>query len=306
MVELVTFVVPESSRKQRLDQFLFERFSTLSRMYLREVVRDGFCEVNGRHENRGYELRPGDFVEVHVDTGRHATMHPEDLPIKIVFEDEHLLVIDKPSGMLVHPTVGVRSGTLLNALAHHLNPARTEGISEPLAVNRAGLVHRLDKDTSGLIVVAKEKRTHRILASHFQRKLIEKKYLAVVDGIPESSGIIELPIGRSEEERIWRVDESGKEATTVFKTLGSAGNYSLVELEPVTGRTNQLRIHLSAIGHPIVGDWKYGGSDHCRLCLHSSMLKFKHPADGRVLEFVSDVPEEFPRVASGGHRRPAP
>jgi len=200
-------------------------------MYLREVVRDGFCEVNGRHENRGYELRPGDFVEVHVDTDRHATMRPEDLPIKIVFEDEHLLVIDKPSGMLVHPTVGVRSG---------------------------------------------------------------------------SSGIIELPIGRSEEERIWRVDESGKEATTVFKTLGSAGNYSLVELEPVTGRTNQLRIHLSAIGHPIVGDWKYGGSDHCRLCLHSSTLKFKHPADGRVLEFGSDVPEEFPRVASGGHRRPAP
>ena len=295
MVELFMYVVPESSRKQRLDQFLFERFSQLSRMYLREVVRDGFCEVNGRHENRGYELKPGDFIEVRVDTLRHATMHPEEHPLDIIFEDEFLLVLNKPPGMLVHPTVGVRSGTLLNALAHHLNPVRPDHEAESFPVLRAGLVHRLDKDTSGLIVVAKEKRTHRILASHFQKKLVEKRYLAVIDGTPPTgSGTIDLPIGRSEEERIWRVDETGKPAITNFTTLTSTGKSSLVELEPVTGRTNQLRIHLSAIGHPIVGDWKYGGSDYERLCLHSSMLKFKHPADGRVLEFRSDAPMEFP------------
>jgi 23S rRNA pseudouridine1911/1915/1917 synthase len=293
MIEMLTFVVPETSRKQRLDHFLFDRFSFLSRMYLREVVRDGLCEVNGRHENRGYELKPGDFVEVNVDTTRHATMHPEKIFIEVVYEDELLLVVNKPPGMLVHPTVGVRSGTLLNALAHHLNASAIEDGST--ALNRAGLIHRLDKDTSGLIVVAKDKRAHRILASHFQRKLVEKRYYAVVNGRPDvAEGTIDLPIGRSEEERIWRVDESGKPATTKFRIIRSAGGLSLMDLEPVTGRTNQLRIHLAAIGTPIVGDEKYGGAAYKRLCLHSRLLKFKHPTDGRVLEFHSGVPKDFP------------
>jgi len=295
MSELFTFVVPQSCRKKRLDQFLFERFSTISRMYLREIVRDGLCEVNGRHENRGYELRTDDFIEIRVDPTRHATMHPENIPIQVIFEDEFLLVVNKPPGMLVHPTVGVRSGTLLNALSHHLNPIMESDDSRGL--NRAGLIHRLDKDTSGLLVVAKEKRTHRILASHFQRKLVEKKYFSVVDGRPEKDeGTINLPIGRSEEERIWRVDEAGKQAVTNFRILASNGEFSLLELEPVTGRTNQLRIHLSAIGNPIVGDVKYGGSNFPRLCLHSCLLKFKHPTDGRVLEFESEVPSDFPLI----------
>lgn len=295
MVELKTFVVPESSRKQRLDHFLFDVFPWLSRMYLREVVRDGLCEVNGRHENRGYELMPNDFVEIRVDTERHTTMHPEAIPLEILHEDDALLIVNKPSGMLVHPTVGVRSGTLLNALANHLNPASiSEGSG---ALNRAGLVHRLDKDTSGLMVIAKDGRTHRILSAHFQRKWIAKRYFAIVDGVPtNASGTIELPIGRSEQDRIWRVDEAGKTAITNFTVLASGEEYSLLELEPVTGRTNQLRIHLAAIGHPIVGDLKYGGSEFPRLCLHSSLLKFKHPTDGRVFEIKSDVPRDFPAV----------
>lgn len=297
MSELFTFVVPSSSRKKRLDEFLFERFSAVSRMYLREVVRDGLCEVNGRHENRGYELMTSDFIEIRLDPARHATMHPENIALEIIFEDEFLLVVNKPPGMLVHPTVGVRSGTLLNALSHHLNPTSESCGSN--ALNRAGLIHRLDKDTSGLLVVAKEKRTHRILASHFQRKLVEKKYFAVVDGRPENrEGTINLPIGRSEEERIWRVDETGKPAITNFQIVSSNGEASLLELEPVTGRTNQLRIHLAAMGTPIVGDVKYGGSDFVRLCLHSCLLKFKHPTDGRVLEFKSDVPSDFLSVTA--------
>ncbi len=259
-------------------------------MYLREAVRDGLAQVNGIHENRGYLLRENDFVEIEMDGGRKTALEPEETALHILFEDEFMLVVDKPSGMLVHPTVGVRSGTLLNALAFHLNRERGSG-----AFARAGLVHRLDKDTSGLLVVAKDARAHRVLSSHFQRKWVEKQYFAVVEGEGISEeGTIEAPIGRFADERLWGVHPDGKDSVTRFKVLDRREDSTLLELEPVTGRTNQLRIHMSHIGNPIVGDVKYGGRPFSRLCLHSGLLKMKHPADGRVLEFKTGVPEDFP------------
>jgi 23S rRNA pseudouridine1911/1915/1917 synthase len=297
------FQVTTKDYKKRLDEFLCAEFPHLSRMYLREIVRDEKCEVNGEWRNRGYLLKTNDFVEVEVDRARQTSLQPEPIPIEIIFEDAELLVVNKPSGMLVHPTIRVRTGTLLNALAYHLNCKEnnlTKISLSPLLpfssseFRRAGLVHRLDKDTSGLIVIAKNPRSHRILCSHFQRKLIEKRYFALVEGIVENdSGTIAAPIGRYAETRFWDIKEDGKNAVTNYWVKRIFADKTLLELEPVTGRTNQLRIHLAHIKHPILGDIKYGGREFSRLCLHAFRLKFWHPNGSRQFEFEIDLPDEM-------------
>ena len=302
------FQVTKTEHKTRLEDFLLEKFRTLSKMYLRELVRDRQCEVNGRLENRGFILRTNDFVEIEIDNARQTTLQPEKIPLEIVFEDSEILVIKKPSGMLVHPTLKVRKGTLLNALAFYLNESgewRVESgekktdsspfstLYSPLHI-RAGLIHRLDKDTSGLMVIGKNARAHRVLCDHFQRKLVEKRYFALVDGlIKEDAGTIDAPVGRYEEEKIWNIKTDGKPSITNFWVKVRLIDKTLLELEPVTGRTNQLRIHLAHIGHPITGDEKYGGSAFSRMCLHAYRLCFWHPNGGQWLEFESKLPEEF-------------
>ncbi len=282
MSERFEFQITTKDYKKRLDEFLCAEFPHLSRMYLRELVRDEKCEVNGEWKNRGYLLKTNDFIEVEVDRARQTSLQPEPIPLEIIFEDAEFLVVNKPSGMLVHPTIRVRTGTLLNALAHHLNISR----SETDIFKRAGLVHRLDKDTSGLVVIAKNARSHRILCSHFQRKLVEKRYFALVEGIvKEDSGTIEAPIGRYAETRFWNIKEDGKDSITNFWVRERFADKTLLELEPVTGRTNQLRIHLAHIGHPILGDIKYGGREFSRLCLHAFRLNFWHPNGKERLEF---------------------
>lgn len=288
MTQKFEFQVSAEDFKKRLDEFLFKEFPHLSRLYLREIVRDEKCEVNGRWENRGYLLKTNDFIEVEVDHARQTSLQPEEIPLEIVYEDAEFLVVNKPPGMLVHPTVRVRTGTLLNALAHHLNISKTD--TEDF--KRAGLVHRLDKDTSGLVVIAKNARSHRILCSHFQRKLVEKRYFAMVEGvIREDSGTIDAPIGRFAEIRLWNIKEDGKHAVSRFWVKERFAGKTLLELEPVTGRTNQLRIHLAHVGHPILGDVKYGGRGFGRLCLHAYKLKFHHPNDGQISEFETALPD---------------
>ena len=257
-------------------------------MYLREIVRDEKCEVNGRWENRGYLLQTNDFVEVEIDRARQTSMQPENIPLEIIYEDAEFLIVNKSSGMLVHPTVRVRTGTLMNALAFHLNSSAKDSD----IFKRAGLVHRLDKDTSGLIVIAKNARSHRILCSHFQRKLIEKRYFALVEGIvEENSGTIDAPIGRYAETRFWNIKQDGKNAVTNFWVKARFADQTLLELEPVTGRTNQLRIHLAHLGHPISGDVKYGGRESARLCLHAYSLKLWHPNGNKQMEFETALPD---------------
>lgn len=290
MAERFEFQITTKDYKKRLDEFLFAAFPFLSRLYLRELVRDEKCEVNGRFENRGYRLKTNDFVEVDIDRSHQTSLQPEPIPLEIIYEDAEFLVVNKPSGMLVHPTVRVRTGTLLNALAHYLNLSKTD--SE--VFRRAGLVHRLDKDTSGLVVIAKTPHSHRILCRHFQRKLVEKRYFALVERIVEENyGTINAPIGRFAEQRVWNIKEDGKPATTNFWVRKRFADQTLLELEPVTGRTNQLRIHLAHIGHPIVGDVKYGGSEFSRLCLHAFRLSFWHPNGAEKLDFEIDLPEEM-------------
>jgi 23S rRNA pseudouridine1911/1915/1917 synthase len=288
------FQVSERERKMRLEDFLLKHFRFLSKMYLREVVRDGACEVNGRHENRGYRLLPNDFIEIIVDFERQTSLQPEKFPLDIIFEDASILVVNKPAGMLVHPTLKVRTKTLLNGLAFYLNGNQEDKTENAERHIRAGLIHRLDQDTSGLMVVSKTARAHRILASHFQRKLVEKRYFALVEGeIKEDSGTIDAPIGRFPEEKIWNIKPDGKSSITNFWVRERFNDKMLLELEPVTGRTNQLRIHLAHFGHSIVGDEKYGGRRFKRMCLHAFKLAFRHPDDGNLLEFETALPEEF-------------
>ena len=282
MKQRLELQVKPQENKKRLEDFLLDRFRGLSKIYLRDVVKGAECEVNGRNENIGHRLRPNDFIEIELDQTRENSMVPQDIPLDIIFEDEHLIVVNKPIGMLVHPSHRDKTGTLLNALAFHVN---RPGIDPHI---RPGLIHRLDKDTSGLIVAAKTPRTHRILATHFEKKLVEKRYLALVDGlVADEGGIITGAIGRYVEEKRWGLKEDGREAETRFRVRERMADKTLLELEPVTGRTNQLRIHCETIGHPIVGDISRGGSNFERLCLHAHKLSFIHPATRERIEFES-------------------
>lgn len=255
-------------------------------MYIREVVKSELCEVNGRNENVGYRLRKGDFLEIDIDLGRETAMMPQAIELDIYYDDNDLIVVNKPAGMLVHPTHRDKNGTLLNALSHHLNI----GNGLEVCLIRPGLIHRLDKQTSGLIVIAKNSRAHRIMAKQFHKKQVEKRYLALVNGEVElTEGIIESPIGRYAELKQWNVKSDGKPSTTRFWVRRRWLGKTLLELEPVTGRTNQLRIHLASIGHPLIGDVLRGGGDHRRLCLHAYRLCFLHPTSGERIVLESSV-----------------
>lgn len=279
-------------------------------MYLRDLVKTEQCEVNGRWENRGYKLRPNDFVEITVDHTRGTAMQPQEIGLDIVFEDDELIVINKPEDMLMHPSHRDNSGTLLNALAHYLNEGeewRSGGVEEldhdlphsstpsllyssTRPVVRPGLPHRLDRLTSGLVVVTKTARAHRVISGHFLKKRVEKLYLALVDGVVEQdSGTIDAPIGRFADIKLWGVKDDGKQAVTNYKVRARYDNTTLLELEPVTGRTNQLRIHTAHIGHPIVGDVQRAGTEYRRLCLHAYRLAFPHPTTREMVRFESEV-----------------
>jgi len=289
MDERIVIVVPPGINKVRLEDFLLDRFPRLSKMYLREIVKAEQCEVNGRSENIGFRLRQNDLVEVVLDASRETAMLPEDIPLEIVFEDRDVVVVSKPAGMLTHPSHKEKTGTLLNALAHYLN-----GDRGAKAMIRPGLVHRLDKETSGLMIVAKNARAHRILSGQFMKKRVEKRYLALVEGIVgNDAGTIEAPIGRDAELKHWGVREGGKHSVTRFRVRERRSDTTLLELEPVTGRTNQLRIHCELLGHPIVGDVRRGGREFDRLCLHAFRIGFAHPVTSEAIS-LDQAPSGFP------------
>jgi 23S rRNA pseudouridine1911/1915/1917 synthase len=271
-------------------------------MHIAGLLARGACTVNGETAHAGRRLRAGDLVEVESAVGVPNSMTPEPLPLEVVHEDEHVVVVVKPSGVLVHPTLGVKRGTLANALVYHLNRALIDEdgadenpISGGGAFIRPGIVHRLDRDTSGLLVVAKTQAALSRLTQHFQRRLVEKRYVAVVGGLlKEDELTVSAPIGREEGARPpWKVLESGKPAETRLRVDARGSRRTLVGLEPLTGRTNQLRIHCAHLGHPIVGDVLYAGEPHARLCLHAARLAFRHPATNEWVEFVSNAPPEL-------------
>jgi 23S rRNA pseudouridine1911/1915/1917 synthase len=302
MIETTQFRVEDAWAGRRLDEFLAERVPGLSRMHIAGLLARGACRVGGEAANAGRRLCADELVEVESEGHVLNSMTPEPLPLEIIQEDEHLIVVVKPSGVLVHPMRGVKRGTLANALVYHLNRelldergADENPIPFSAAFIRPGLVHRLDRDTSGLLVVAKTQSALSRLTQHFQRRLVEKRYVAVVGGLLRDDELtIDAPIGRDEEARPrWRVLESGKEAETRLRLAERAVRRTLVELEPLTGRTNQLRIHCAHVGHAVVGDVLYAGEPHARLCLHAARLAFRHPATNEWVEFVSETPPEI-------------
>lgn len=289
MIEVWSFEVEKAFHKKSLYNFLIAKISQFSKMHIRSLMDDGKCKVNGEVNHTGHHVKEGDVVELEVNIRAETSMKPEEIDLDILFEDSEIIVLNKPAGMLVHPTKGVRSGTLLNALAHYLNRD-----TEDSNFIRAGLIHRLDKKTSGLMVIAKTNRAHRILSGHFQRKLVEKVYLAVIEGkMKEDAGTIEAPIGRDSERQVWEIADYGKPSQTEWSVLERREDSTLLELVPITGRTNQLRLHLAHIGHPIIGDNLYGGRDYTRLCLHAAKLSFWHPNGSVRHSFETGIPDDF-------------
>ncbi len=306
MEEKIYFQVEQQFHRQRLDDFLFDKFHSLSKMYLRNVIKAGKCEVNGFSINSGTILKANDFVEIDVDLTRETAMRPENVALDIVYEEAEFLVVNKPPEMLVHPTHRDKNGTILNALSFYLNKdilqersstqenPNSETQNPKSKIVRPGLIHRLDKKTSGLLLIAKTARAHRVLSDQFERKRVEKTYLALVEGIVEQdAGEIVAPIGRFEETKHWNVKTDGKYAETRFRVRERFADATLLELQPITGRTNQLRIHCEFIGHPIVGDEKRGGREFSRLCLHAYKLAFQHPSGHQKLTFEIDLPADF-------------
>ena len=277
---------------QRLDKAVAE-LTDLSRSLANEQIKDGQILVNGQAKKAKYAVKEGDVVSFELPEPEGVEYVPEDIPLEIVYQDEDVAVVNKPQGMVVHPSAGHTSGTLVNALMYHIKDL--SGIN---GVLRPGIVHRIDKDTSGLLMIAKNDQAHVALADELKDKKSLRKYWAIVHGnLPNDRGVIEAPIGRSEKDRKKQaVTAKGKPALTRFQVLERFGDYSLVELQLETGRTHQIRVHMAYIGHPVAGDEVYGPRKTLKghgQFLHARTLGFTHPRTGEVLEFTAEAPAIF-------------
>ena len=285
---------------ERLDKFLVGQLQEFSRSRIQGLITDGFVDVNGRTAKKaGQTLESGFHVTVRIPPPAPTDLVPEDIPLDIVFENEDLVVVNKPAGMVVHPAAGHTSGTLVNAILGY--DREIEGIG---GEERPGVVHRLDKETSGLILLAKNERAHRWLQDQFRLRRVDKTYLALVDGKPPTpSGRVEAPIGRdpSHRKHMAIVPESrGRAAISEYKTLESFRNHTLLEFHPVTGRTHQIRLHCAFLGCPIVGDEVYGRKKPSlkidRHFLHAYRLKVILPGEKEPRLFEAPLPEELQHV----------
>lgn len=281
--------VTEETTK-RLDIYLSEKLE-LSRSKIQKLIKENLVTVNGKNVNGSYQVKLDDEIEVNDDLNYEINVEPENIEIDIVYEDDDLLVINKKSGMVVHPAPGHYTGTLVNALLYKFN--LTSGDKE-----RPGIVHRLDKDTSGLMLVAKNEWTHEKLSEMISNKEVDRHYLAIVTGlIKHDTGTIDAPIGRdtTDRQKMTVTDQNAKDAITNFKVLERYKNNTLIECILETGRTHQIRVHLSYIGYPVVNDPAYGrgkATDFGQM-LHSSSIKFTHPRTNKELSFEVEPPKEF-------------
>lgn len=312
------FEVKSRIEGKRIDAYLASRFTDYSRQVLQKVIDALGVRVNGRTVKASYRVRPGDVVSIHLPELPQTTPQPEDLPIEVVYEDEFLTVVNKPAGMVTHPARGNWRGTLVNALQFHF-----DRLSTLAGENRPGIVHRLDRDTTGLLVVAKDERIHHKLALQFELRSVQKEYLAIVYGVPQrDSDYIEQPIGfhpvSREKMAIRSASDGGKSAATFYTVEERFRGYALVRCQPRTGRTHQIRIHLNHIGHPIVADKRYSGRDRLTLetllslerrdthpadepettlidrqALHANVLRFQHPATSKELFLTAALPADF-------------
>mgnify|MGYP002526120902 FL=1 len=274
----------------RIDSYLAEKLS-ISRSKVQKLIKEDKVLVNGKKVNANYQVKLNDEIEVNDELNYEINIEPENIPLDIVYEDDDLLVINKKSGMVVHPAPGHYTKTLVNALLYHFNIESKDKI-------RPGIVHRLDKDTSGLMLVAKNEETHDKLAKMIATKEVERHYLAITDGvIKEDSGTIDAPIGRDQNNRqkMQVTDVNAKEAITHFKVLKRFKKNTLIECILETGRTHQIRVHFAYIGYPIVNDPTYnkGKATEFGQMLHSKSIKFHHPRTNKELYFEKEPPQEF-------------
>lgn len=297
MAEQIVYTAEKAG--ERLDVFITARQTELSRSHVQKLIESGAVLVDGAARKANYKLRGGESVALNIPDAEPVEIKAEEIPLDVLYEDEDIIVVNKARGMVVHPAAGVTSGTLVNALLAHCTDL--SGINGEI---RPGIVHRLDKDTSGVMVCAKNDKAHISLAEQIRVKSAHRKYLAVVHGnIKEEAGIVKGDIGRhpTDRQRMAIVRENGKPAVTHFRVLERYGEYTLIECELETGRTHQIRVHMTSIGHPLVNDPKYGPKKSSPFAikgqaLHSATLTLAHPTTGEEMEFTAPVPIDMQKI----------
>lgn len=285
----------EAAEKNRIDKFVKEQLGeAYSRSAIQLWIEDGHILVNGESVKANHKVNTGDRVTLTIPEAESTEIIPEDIPLDVYYEDADVIVVNKPRGMVVHPAPGHSSGTLVNALMFHCKDL--SGINGEI---RPGIVHRIDKDTSGLLMAAKNDKAHASLAAQLKEHSVTRKYYALVHGnLSHDQGTIDAPIGRDPQDRKMYtvIEKNSKQAITHFHVVERFGDYTLVELKLETGRTHQIRVHMKFIGHPLVGDPMYGRSKGIKMdgqALHAAVLGFIHPSSGQYIEFTAPIPDDM-------------
>ncbi|NLM09548.1 MAG: RluA family pseudouridine synthase [Clostridiaceae bacterium] len=289
-------IVEENEAGHRLDAYLAGKIPDLSRSYIQKLINDNLILVNGKSTKGKIKTSPGMNILVNIPEPEPLSLNPENIPLNIIYEDSDILIVNKPKDMVVHPAPGNKDNTLVNALLYHCK----DSLSDINGVIRPGIVHRIDKDTTGLIAVAKNNNAHRSLAMQLKEHSMERVYEAIVEGIiKEDNGVIDAPIGRhpADRKKMAVTPGKGREAITYFKVLERLKGATHVRLRLETGRTHQIRVHMSYIRHPVYGDPLYGASSRKKITggqmLHARYLRLKHPSTGEYMEFEAELPEDF-------------
>ena len=303
---LITHTVTGSHAGKRLDMFIQHHEAYSSRNRIQTLIKDGRALVNGKTEKPGYKVKAGEMVTLDLPERSVREVLPENIPLKVLFEDDHMIVLNKPAGLVVHPAPGNYTGTLVNALLYHYGslPSSGKGGENGEGSERAGIVHRLDKDTSGVMVVARTQEALKALSAQFKNRIVQKRYVALVLGvIKKGSGTIEAGLGRHVKERkkISVHTHKAREAVTLYKVKERFKNATLVEVEIKTGRTHQIRVHMAHIGYPILGDRVYGGAKVAKLgdiviprqMLHAESLSLLHPETRHPMTFTAPPPRDM-------------
>lgn len=290
------FFIIQEDQQMRLDKYLSEQFPEQTRSYLQKLIKEGQVLVNGKLVKSGFQLSKGDEVSVNIPEPKELDVEPQKMDLDIVYEDEDVILINKPKGMVVHPAPGHTTDTLVNGLLYHCK----DNLSGINGVARPGIVHRIDRDTTGILIVCKNDLSHNSIAAQLKEHSINRRYRALVHGnLKTDEGTVEGPIGRHPVDRKKMAinERNGKPAVTHYKVLERFGNYTFIECVLETGRTHQIRVHMSSIGHPLVGDEVYGPVK-CPFklqgqCLHAMVLGFVHPRTEEYMEFSAELPEYF-------------
>ncbi|ERI91305.1 pseudouridine synthase, RluA family [Clostridiales bacterium oral taxon 876 str. F0540] len=296
-MEFKEFIVDKEYENMRLDVYLSKMLEDKSRSFIQNLIEEGKTVINNTSKKSNYKLKSGDKIELTIPSPATLDLKPEDIPLNILYEDKDVIVVNKPQGMVVHPASGVYEGTLVNALLNHCNDL--SGIN---GVSRPGIVHRIDKDTSGVLVIAKNDFAHNKLAEQLKNHSMKRVYIALAEGvIKEDNGIVDQPLARHPKDRIKiAVVKNGKDAVTHYKVIERFKNSTLIECRLETGRTHQIRVHMSYIGHPLVGDPVYGYKKQrfnlIGQMLHAKVLGFIHPTSGEYMEFEADLPDYFTKI----------